>query len=133
MSDETLAFKIQEHEGFRPKPYWDPIGKCWTWGYGFTDITKEEAHITLQIRLHHIHQELETRIHFFWRLPTNVQEVLIEMAFQMGMNGLLGFEKMLKHLEAGNFEMAAKEIKDSRLYHETRKRAEYYIERMLET
>ena len=133
MSDETLAFKIQEHEGFRPKPYWDPIGEKWTIGYGFTYMTKEEAHITLHIRLHHIHQELNTRIHFFWRLPTNVQEVLVEMAFQMGVDGLLGFKKMLKHLEAGNYEMAAKEIKDSKLYQQVPKRAEYYIERMLET
>ncbi len=30
MSDETLAFGIEEREDFRPEPYWDPIGKKWT-------------------------------------------------------------------------------------------------------
>lgn len=32
------ALLIAGQEAFRSKPYWDPYGKVWTVGYGFTRI-----------------------------------------------------------------------------------------------
>jgi len=42
--------------------------------------------------------------------------VLIDMCFNLGMAGLLGFQKMIEALERGYYERAADEMVNSRWY-----------------
>ncbi len=144
---------IKLHEGFRSKPYIDPlvlrnpehygisktsmntIKKYFdklkiTFGYGFTFITEEEADLVLQCRLETIKNKLESRINFFDELPEPVQEALIEMAYQMGVDGLLKFKKTLKYLSQGNWYKAYQEAKDSRWYKQTTNRAEEVLSKI---
>lgn len=50
----------------------------------------------------------------WWRTLSEVrQRVLANMCFNLGIDGLLGFPKMLAKARAGDFEGAADEMKDS--------------------
>ena len=59
--------------------------------------------------------------------PQNVQDTLIEMAYQLGLAGLMGFRHTLSCIEAGDYAQAAKNLKASLLYRQTPKRVEDYI------
>ena len=61
------------------------------------------------------------------RHPINVKEGLTQMAFQLGIRGLLGFKKSLPYIEAGKMKKAALELKLSAWYEQTRPRAQRVI------
>ena len=56
--------------------------------------------------------------------------VLLDMCFQMGIGGLLGFENTLRHVHEGNYEQAATNMKASLWRRQTPNRANRRIEEM---
>lgn len=56
--------------------------------------------------------------------------VMVDMAFQMGVNGLLGFHNTLAHLQAGRYRQAANNMKQSLWYRQTPNRASRRIKEM---
>ena len=123
---ENLINRIKRHESWRAKPYPDPI-HGWavpTFGYGFTYLTPEEGDIILKNRILMIQSVLQQKIGFFHRLPPEVKDVLVEMAYQLGVPGLLQFKKTLRYLAAGKYRAAAAEMLDSKWHKQTPKRAE---------
>jgi GH24 family phage-related lysozyme (muramidase) len=66
----------------------------------------------------------------FWGLPPTVQEVLINMAFNLGYRGLAGFAKMRLHINNRRWRRAAMEGRDSRWYRQVTKRAERLMTRL---
>ena len=52
------------------------------------------------------------------------QEVIFDLAYQMGVGGLLRFKKMWAAIESGDFETAGVELLDSRYAKQTPNRAE---------
>lgn len=56
--------------------------------------------------------------------PIELQRVLWQMTFQMGKKRVLGFQKALKALGAGDYKTAGKEMRDSTWYKQTTSRAE---------
>lgn len=56
--------------------------------------------------------------------------VLIDMCFQMGISGLMGFHNTLRHIREGDYEQAAQNMKQSLWYRQTPNRAERRIEEM---
>lgn len=56
-------------------------------------------------------------------LSASRQAVLVNMAFNCGLGGLLGFKKMLAALKAKDYERAADEMKDSKWYGQVGRRA----------
>lgn len=66
---------------------------------------------------------LKTSLPFFDEAPENIRAVLINMAFQMGINGLLKFKKMLGAMAIGDYEKAAMQIENSKYYTDTPNRA----------
>jgi len=123
-----IAESIKAHESYRPRPYPDPItgGKPWTIGYGFTYLSPDECEAVLEIKIRKIARKLLKRIPNFISYPMRVKMVLIEMAYQMGVAGLLEFHDMLAALDRGDYDQAAAEIRNSKLYRQTRGRAEWY-------
>lgn len=123
----NLIDRICKHEGFEETPYPDPLtgGKPWTFGHGLTYITEAESRMVVKHRVFTISQELKSRIDFFWSLPEEVQDVLIEMAYQMGVKGLLNFKKMLNVLSKKDYSGAADEMLDSRWAKQTSGRANF--------
>jgi lysozyme len=58
--------------------------------------------------------ELRSSLPEFDSLSESRQQVLIDMAFNMGTHGLLGFQRMLSAIKEGDFDNAAEEMLDSR-------------------
>lgn len=52
------------------------------------------------------------------------QAALVNMVFQLGLQGVLGFKKMLSCLDSGNYQEAAREALDSRWAKQTPNRAQ---------
>ena len=120
-----LLESIKKHEGFRSKPYPDPL-HGWdvpTFGIGFTYITEEESEYLLGRRVATIKERLSTSIPKFTALPESIQNILIEMAFQLGVAGLLKFKKALAAISIGDYEEAAKEMLDSKWARQVPRRA----------
>lgn len=126
----TLREQIKRDEGRRLDPYVDCCGKSWrvcacavkghlTIGYGRNldafGITPEEAELLLD------HDEARKLAAVREALPWAESElsaprfaVLVNMAFNMGIGGLLAFKKMLAAVRAGDFPRAATEMLDSK-------------------
>jgi lysozyme len=128
-----LIEEIKLNEGFSSTPYPDPL-LGWskpTFGYGLTYITEDEAEAIVSNRIGSIELELSRRIPFYFKLHRGAKDALIEMAFQMGVNGTLNFKKMLSKLEAGDYEGAVKEALDSKWYSQTPNRAKKVTSKFL--
>lgn len=108
----ALIDKVKAQEGFKSHPYTDSVGKL-TIGYGFNiapdgpGLTAEECSYVLTIRLTKVHADVFNALPWFRGLNTARADVLVDMAYNMGLNGLLGFHRMLAMAEVGNYEGAA--------------------------
>lgn len=106
---------ITKHEGCVLKMYNDSLGIP-TIGVGHNlrdkPISQQAANQILNDDLEEVVQHLRG---YPWFSSQNDvrQAVLIDMAFNMGVAGLLKFEGMLAALESGNFGKAADEMLDS--------------------
>jgi len=66
---------------------------------------------------------LKSILPFFNALDEVRQDALVNMAYQLGVNGLLGFNRTLHYLQRGDYELAAKEALDSNWAKQTPERA----------
>ena len=118
-----LIESIKKHEGFRGMPYDDSLGIP-TIGYGTKlPITPSEGDLLLKSRMYQKKEELDKAEPFVKELPKEKQDVLLEMAYQLGVGGLLKFRRMWKALKKFDYEEAAKEALDSRWAKQTQNRA----------
>ena len=67
---------------------------------------------------------LTKELPWFPQLDDARKGVLLNMSFQMGTDGLLGFKNTLAMVQAGKYEEAAEGMKNSKWYTQTPKRAE---------
>ncbi len=116
MDLQKIKQSIKKHEGLKLKPYLCPNKKL-TIGYGRNlqdnGITIIEAEKLLETDLLNLKLELEDSIKFFHKLDHIRQNVLIEMAYNMGVPNLLEFKNTLKFMEKGDFINASIEMLDS--------------------
>lgn len=115
MSDkETQLIKL--HEGLRLTLYKDGKGYG-TWGYGRNMETKggteQEASLFLKNDIAYIRDKLHTGLNFFDQLGDVRQAVLVDIAYNCGVHGLMGFVDLLHALSMENYSKAADEIIDS--------------------
>lgn len=121
----SVIQSIIKHEGFRAKPYPDPI-HGWqvpTFGHGLTYITADESRRLVENRVAKIMHQLDLRLPFYRTLPNVAQDVLIEMAYQMGVRRLMKFKNTLGALKQAQYRTAAAEMLDSQWATQTPKRA----------
>jgi lysozyme len=117
-------------EGFRGVPYKDSNGN-WSIGYGRNmkahPYTEVEAAQWLERHLDEIQHEVlfreETR-DIYLGLNEVRRSALVQMAYQMGFNGLVKFTGTLAKMKAGDYAGAAANIRGSLWYRQTRDRAE---------
>jgi len=99
---ERIKKQLMDHEGYGPKVYEDTVGIL-TIGYGRNlegkGITEAEAEYLLVNDIREVENELRERLPFFENLSSIRQEILISMGYNLGINGLLKFKKMLAALE----------------------------------
>lgn len=119
MSDHRLALRQQliRHEGLRLKPYTDTVGKL-TIGVGrnLTDvgISREEAYLLLEHDIQRTIDDVSSSLPWVNSLDPVRQRVLLDMAFNLGIDKLLKFQKTLSAALAGNYELAANQMLASR-------------------
>ena len=66
----------------------------------------------------------------FDELPEEVQQIIANMMFNMGRPRLSRFHKMKRAVDAGDWEEAGNQMKDSRWYNQVTTRAERLVKRM---
>lgn len=107
---------IIAHEGFRDRPYRDSMGFL-TIGYGHCldshPITQVAAGHILDDDLDWFVTALHRNVPGFDGFEPARQAVLIDMAFNLGLIGIMKFHGMWKAIMAGNWEAAANEMMDS--------------------
>jgi len=126
---ESLIQRVKRHEGLRLTAYRCPAGSL-SIGYGrkiegHGGITEAEAAQMLVTDLFRAKAIAARMVGRAWpRLSHMRQEVLTEMAYQLGSAGLANFRLMLAAIEADDYETAADEMIDSRWHEQTPARCE---------
>lgn len=112
-----------------PHAYQDTLG-YWTVGYGFLVDERRGAGIPKVVADFWLDHEIEAR----WKAlahalpwlpdePEPVQRAVQNMAYQLGVRGMLNFRRMIAALQAGNYAEAAREALDSTWARQTPNRA----------
>ena len=108
---------LQLHEGLRLKPYQCTANKQ-TIGYGRNlddkGVTQSEADLMLDNDIAEVTIELERKLWFMSELDEVRRSVLIDMAFNMGVAGLMKFSITLSHVEDREYMLASVEMLDSK-------------------
>jgi lysozyme len=130
MDMNRLMRRLEQDEEYRQFPYKCTAGR-WTCAIGrnLTDkgIRYSEARFMLKNDIEECVTDLRKILPNFDDLPVKIQEVLVNMRFQLGPGGIRGFKQMLGAVRAWDFERMKKEMKDSAWYRQTTNRAERLI------
>lgn len=107
---------ISLHEGIKLKPYRCTAGKL-TIGIGRNldenGINQDEAQLLFENDINRCIKQLNAEFSWFSRLGEVRQAVLIDMCFNLGINGLCNFKDTLKLIENGRYKEASKEMLNS--------------------
>lgn len=126
-----LTERVKLHEGFREKPYFDSLN-IGTIGYGFTYLKKEECDKILDNRLKEATGLVEG---YLANEGISLDDfrigILVEMTFQLGFKGVLGFKKMWRAIRDMDYERASEEMKDSRWFRQTPTRSADLANKMM--
>jgi len=129
MGQPTLLDQIKRHEGFRPRPYRCPAGKL-SIGYGLNldaGISERLASKILEWQIADLRTGLSQMVPFWHKLAPHRQDVLINMAYNLGMQGLFGFRRLLEAAERGNVAGVCAEMRDSKWARQVGARADELI------
>lgn len=122
----SIFENIVKHEGYKSKVYKDHLGND-TIGYGFLvselELSKELCDIILYNKVMTIYEMLGKNIKNFNKYPIEIQNVLIEMAYQLGIAGLFKFKKTLEYAANKDWQNMAKEMMNSYWAEQTPNRA----------
>lgn len=122
----SIFDQLKRDEGLRLTPYKDSVGKT-TIGYGRNlddvGISTDEAVYMLQGDVRRAAEDVNQHLPWAKDLADARLGVLINMAFNMGIHGLMGFKNTLALIESGDFDQAADEILKSKWAEQTGARA----------
>ena len=134
--DEQITKQLRRDEGEVLHAYTDHLGFL-TIGIGRLidkrkggGITADEAAMLLQNDIVKFKLAIRSRLPWFDRLDEARQGVLLNMSFQMGVDGLLGFKNTLAMIERGEYADAAKNMLASKWAQQTPERAARLSEQM---
>jgi lysozyme len=144
MSHSDLLDSVSHNEGFRAAPYKDTEG-LWTFAIGrcletnpltsaewkylldthqlSVSISKTAANWLMIRQLDACEQQCMLVFDFWNDLNEVRQDALVEMCYQMGMERLQGFKKMLAAIRSKNWPVVNAEALDSRWARQTPERA----------
>ena len=134
MNKPLLIESLRRHEGLSLTPYKCTAGYL-TIGFGLNldaGITLKEAYMLLESRIEESCQELNKGFPGWCEHPENVQNVLIEMQYNMGRPRLAQFKKMWAALANDDYDTAAKEMLNSKWAEQVGQRAVTLSKQMAE-
>ena len=105
---KQLTLAIENAEGFRSHAYWDPIGKVWSVGFGQTGpnigpntvVTRRQATQWVIQNEQRIYNQLLAALPWAAYLSEVRLGALIDAAYNLGVQGLLGFNEALSTMKA---------------------------------
>jgi lysozyme len=133
---------IRRHEGLRLTAYKDSVGKL-TVGYGFNldagdakaicnvlkldydairngaAITEAQAEAILDLQLGMVNAQAKTLFPNFQAMPADVQSVVQDVIFNVGLGKFLTFVHTIDSLRAGDWQGAADNLQDSLWFKQT--------------
>jgi lysozyme len=122
----SLLDKIKEHEGFRSSVYQCTQGVD-TIGYGFAikdlELTKEIAEQILIKKIANLESKVRKKFEWYMYLPQEGKDVIVNLCYQLGINGFSKFKKTIYLLETEQYEEASVEMLDSLWAKQTPRRA----------
>jgi lysozyme len=129
----TMMEELKRDEGFRGCAYLCTAGKI-TFGFGHNiQDNPIPENIAEDILLNDIIQCLDACEKFFpwfYQLSDVRQRVIINMIFNLGAEGVSKFKKMIAAIEKNDFELAAREMEDSKWYTQVGDRAKRLVHMM---
>ena len=136
--ETAITQQLRRDEGEVLHCYQDKLG-YWTIGIGVLidkrkggGITTAESEYLFLNRLHAKMTELDLRLPWWRTLDEARQGVLINMVYQMGIDGLLGFVNTLKMIQQGDYHGAARGMLLSKWSAQTPSRAARLSDQMRE-
>lgn len=133
--DASLRAQLELHEGRRLKPYHDAVGKV-TIGIGRNlddaGISDEEADVLLGNDIARCVRDLDRALSWWRNLDDVRQRVLLDMCFNLGIAGLLGFHNTLASVQRGDWPAAKTGMLGSKWAGQVGKRARRLAD-MMET
>jgi len=121
---ETLEQLLTRHEGKKRSAYQD-INGFWTIGIGRLidsrkggGLSEDEIQYLLKNDILRVSSNIKKLLPWVHTLTNNRYNVIISIAFNVGVNGLLKFKKMLLACEIGDFNEASLQILDSNVARE---------------
>ncbi len=124
---DRIKEQLVRHEGLRLKPYRCTAGKL-TIGIGRNlddcGISQSEAYIMLINDIMNCEKQLQVKIPDIYNGLDEVRKsVLLNMCFNLGISGLLGFKNTLEFIKVGDWERAANNMLVSRWAKQVGRRA----------
>ena len=133
---EQLTRQLRRDEGVRSQMYYDSEG-CATIGVGRLidarrgdGLRESEIDYLLANDIEEVVAALRDRLAWFDSLNEARQGVLANMAFNLGVDGLLAFRKTLALVERGDYDAASVEMLDSKWARQVGQRAQRLSEQM---
>ena len=122
-NDKLLIEELRRDEGVRYSPYLDSEG-IKTVGVGHNleahplelsyPLTNEQVNQILADDLVRVFSGLDRKIGWWRNLSYARQRVLANMAINLGVDGLLGFRRMILAVDRGHYDQAAREMLNSK-------------------
>lgn len=140
MNRERLKQQLIFHEGMVLKPYRDTKG-IWTIGVGrnmeanpvedelgrqvdSNGISEGEAIFLLNNDITTVEKQVKNNIPAYFQISEPRKHVLLDMAFNLGISGLLRFQNMLRALNRSDYNRTAEEMLNSLWAQQVGKRAQ---------
>ena len=131
---EVLKKRIREHEGYRDRPYLDSLGKA-TIGFGHLITEEDEFEEGKQYPKEQLlklfdkdfakaEMGADQLVGHIQELHIEAKNIVTEMVFQLGTQGVRNFKNMISALEERNYQRASMEMLDSRWHAQTTNRCE---------
>ena len=131
---EALKAQLIQHEGVRYAAYQDSLG-YWTIGVGRLidarmggGLSHTEVLFLLDNDIDRCIRDLDDRFAWFEGLDAIRQRALVDLRFNLGQQGLLGFAKFIAAMGRGDFAAAARELEQSKWYRQVGTRGPILVE-----
>ena len=109
--------QLENDERYRQFAYKDSVGKL-TVGIGRNlkdkGLSYTESLYLFENDIKDAENQLRNRFYWFDSIDIQAQDVMINMAFNMGLGGLLTFTKALEHMKNENYKLAAEDFMSSK-------------------
>ena len=129
----SLIDNIKKSEGFRSKVYkctegYDTIG----YGFAIKDLVLSEdiCDMILERKLAELKLRVYHQFPFLEDCPEEVQDVIIEMCYQIGVKGVSKFSKTIDHIMRKDYRAASSEMLLSKWATQTPNRAKKLSDQM---